>query len=255
MQMKLENLSKKFNGLFAVYNVNATFHSGKITALIGPNGAGKTTLFNIISGFLKPDSGNVIIEDKGEIKNVTNLSPFKIAQLGVGRLFQDVRVFKRLTVMENILAAMKNQKGENPLIALFSPGIVKKQEIENQKKAMELLKIVGLGDKIGKYAEDLSWGEQKLLAIARLLAGENNILLLDEPAHGINPLLFDSILQLIKNISNQNDKIIIIIEHNIGVVKKIADYIYFMDEGKIIAEGRPQDVLNNYKVKEIYIGI
>jgi len=249
-KFEVNELNKNFNGLHAVKNFTANFEQNKITALVGPNGAGKTTVYNLINGFIKPSSGKIIYNNK----KITSFSPDKIANLGIGRLFQDVRIFNKLTSLENLLVACKCQKGENPLYSLLNRGGVRKEEEVNKNKAMELLNVVGLKSKKNSLAENLSFGEQKLLAIARLLAGEYDVLCLDEPASGVNPVILASILALLKEIAKKG-KVVVIIEHNMKVIEEVADFVYFMDHGEIIAQGKPDDVLNNPRVREIYIGL
>ena len=183
MQVHCSGVQKTFGGLYAVNNVSVSFKSGMITALIGPNGAGKTTLFHIIAGTLHADGGTIHLN---EIE-ITRLPPWRIARLGVGRLFQDVRVFARSTVIDNIMVAFQQQLGENPLWAILRRRVVNSQEQSLREKAMYWLEYVGLAHLAMARAQDLSYGQQKLLAIARLLAADMEVLLLDEPTAGVNP--------------------------------------------------------------------
>ena len=281
--LKINNLTKTFGGLKAVDNVTAEFRPGKITSLIGPNGAGKTTLFNLISGFLKPDEGEILLEVRGQKQEDRNaesearsqkseviskrqddrskmqgaridrMTPYEIAKLGIGRLFQDVRVFKKMNCIDNIVTG-RRIFGENPLEALFLRKKVKRDEEIFIKKAEEILEFVGLKQKERVFAEDLSYGQQKLLSIARLLYGDFDILLLDEPTAGVNPAMIEKILEVIKNLAKMG-KTIIIIEHNMNVVYRISDWVYFMNEGAIVAFGFPDEVLGNEEVRRIYIGL
>lgn len=249
--LKINNLTKSFGGLTAVNNVSLDFRAGKITSLIGPNGAGKTTLFNLITGFLKPDTGEIVYD--GHL--VHKMKPFEIAQLGIGRLFQDTRVFKKMSCLDNILLGYKDIQGENPLRAIAFAPRVKKLERMAGKKAEEQLEFVGLRGKKDAMAEDLSFGEQKLLNLAQLLFGEYQVLLLDEPTAGVNLVMIAKILEIIKNLAKKMNKMIIVIEHNMNVVLQISDWVYFMNEGEITAFGRPGDVLGNEEVRRIYIGL
>lgn len=248
--LELKNVSKSFGGLKAVDNVSMSFEKGKITGLIGPNGAGKTTIFNLISGFYKPDSGKIYLENT----HIDVLPPYKISQLGIGRLFQDIRVFNKLTVLENILVAFNDPASEKFYNGIFKSQKLSKLENEQKEKALKLLEFVDLIDYQNTYAENLSYGQQKLLSIARLLAMGSNVFLLDEPTSGIHPKLIAKITELIKKLSSQG-KTIIFIEHNINVILEIADWLYLMDEGKVVAFGLPDEVLNDKITKEVYLGV
>lgn len=248
--IRTNKVSKFFGGVKAVDNVSITFYDGKINGLIGPNGAGKTTLFNIINGFLKPDEGEVYLNDL----RIDQLYPYQIAQLGIGRMFQDTRILGKMTVLENVMLAYKKQTGENPWKLFFLNNKVKKEEALIKEAALKWLKFVGLEDKINTYAENLSYGQQKLLTLARLLTAGSDILLLDEPTAGVDPGMIPIILKLLRNLVNEG-KTIILIEHNMTVVLEICDWVYFMDEGKIVCWGLPSEVLADQKVKEAYLGL
>jgi ABC-type branched-subunit amino acid transport system ATPase component len=248
--LELKNVSKSFGGVKAVDNVSIGFMPNTITGLIGPNGAGKTTLFNLISGLLRLDEGQIFYKNK----RIDTLKPHQRSNLGIGRLFQDVRVFNKLTCLENILIALPNQPGEKVYETIFKQITIKKAEAENIIKAEELLDFVGLIDKRDSLAENLSFGQQKLLAIARLLIMNAELLLLDEPTAGVHPQLINKILELIKNLG-KNGKTIIFIEHNINVVLEIADWLYLLDDGKVVAFGLPYEVLEDKITKEVYLGV
>lgn len=248
--LELKNISKFFGGVKAVNKVSLGFESGKITGLIGPNGAGKTTVFNLISGFIRPDEGEIFYKGK----NITGLPPWNIAQTGVGRLFQDVHAFQRMTVLDNVITGVKKQKGGNPFISVLAPWKVIKEERHLTDKAMELLDFVGLADKANDLAENLSYGQQKLLSIARVLAADADVLLLDEPTAGVNPKMISALLDVIRKIA-KDGKTVVVIEHNMNVVIEIADWVYFMDEGQVISFGLPNEVLGDPEVRAAYIGI
>lgn len=250
MALELQEITKTFGGVLAVDDVSLTVSEGKITSLIGPNGAGKTTMFNLISGFLKPDKGAIYYNNHHRIDG---LPPWKIAKLGIGRLFQDVRVFDRLSVLDNVLLA-ENNPGENPFFSLFQRQKMRRLEKENIKEAERRLEFVGLSDMRYTFAENLSYGQQKLLAIARLLAGGFDLLLLDEPTAGVNPAMVKPILGLIRRLSNEG-KTVVVIEHNMTVVLEISDWVYFFDLGKVVSFGLPDDVLGNVTVRKAYLGI
>jgi len=249
-ELELMNISKAFGGIKAVDSLSVGFNPGKITGLIGPNGAGKTTVFNLISGFLRPDEGEITYKEK----NIEGFKPWQIAQSGIGRLFQDVHIFDRMPAYENIMTAFNNQKGENPLNSVFTRWLVKKQEKRLREKANQLLEMVGLQDKAWELAENLSFGQQKLLSIARLLAAESDVLLLDEPTAGVNPQMFGVIKEVIRKIAREG-KIVAVIEHNMNVIMEIADFVYFMDNGQMVSFGKPNEVLGDPEVRKAYIGI
>lgn len=249
--IRTEGITKSFGGIKAVDEVSITFYDKRIIGLIGPNGAGKTTLFNIINGFLKPDKGAVYLDDL----RIEHLLPHQIAQLGIGRMFQDTRVLGKMTVLENVMLSAKNQIGENPLNVFFKKKEVVREESKIREKATKWLEFVGLESKVHTYAENLSYGQQKLLTLARLLAGANNILLLDEPTAGVDPGFIPVILNLLKKLVKEEGKTVILIEHNMTAVLAICDWVYFMDEGKIVSFGLPSEVLNDPEVREAYLGL
>jgi len=248
--IECRNLTKTFDGIKAVDGVSLTFEAGKVTALIGPNGAGKTTLFHLISGALRPDTGEIRYQGR----RIDGLSPWYIARMGIGRLFQDVRVFNKLTVLDNVRVAFRKQDGENPLWALVYWPWVLRQERELTKEARQWLAFVGLSDLEQAWAEDLSYGQQKLLALARLLAAGADVFLLDEPTAGVNPEMVRSLLRLIRHLAEEG-KTIVVIEHNINVVMEIADWVFFMDEGQIVAFGLSDEVLGDRTVRAAYLGV
>ncbi len=246
----LNNVSKRFGELWAVKNVTMRILPFKITGLIGPNGAGKTTLFHLITGELKPDEGKIFLN--GE--EITGLPSWKVAKKGIGKLFQDVRIFKRLTVIENVIVALQESKFENPLKTWLNPFSLNKIRKNYEEKAMFWLEFVGLERERNKFAEELSFGQQKLLSFARLMAKGFDILLLDEPTAGIHPEMIKKIEKLLKKIVEEQKKTIVIIEHNINVILNITDWVYFMNEGRIEFFGRTDHVLGAREVREIILG-
>lgn len=247
--LTLENITKSFGGIRAVDCASLKFEKGSITAIIGSNGAGKTTLFNLISGFLSPDEGRILYQKR----DIAGLSAWHIARLGIGRLFQDTRIFNRMTVKDNLLLAF-NQKGENPFSSVFARWKVIKEEQLLAEQTINFLEIVGLAGKAEELAENLSYGQQKLLAIARLLATDSRVLLLDEPTSGVSPQMVDELLNIIRKLAREG-KTIIITEHNIPLVNEISDWAYFMSGGKVIASGPSQIVLNDPEIRATYIGV
>lgn len=260
MRVETDNLVKRFGGVVALDSgvCDFRFDSSLVTAIIGPNGAGKTTLFNVIAGFLKPDSGCVFLVDDGDgdvLNNKTNivgLPPHQIALRGVGVLFQDIRVFEKLTALENVAVGAKNQPGENPLNCFFRPALVALREKEVLEKARHYLDYVGLADKAHLWAEQLSYGQQKLMAIARLLAGDPKVLLLDEPTSGVHPDMIEKLLELIQKLADNDGRVVIMIEHNLNVVKRVGGWVYLMVDGVNKYFGPPQEVLRDETLKKVF---
>ena len=219
---------------------------GGVSAIIGPNGAGKTTLFNIICGFLHPDQGQIFY--KGT--EITALNPWKRAAQGIGRLFQDIRVFRKLSLVENLLVTFKDGS-ENQLKAVF--GLRNRSEKEYNAEAMRWLEFVGLAELRNESAEHLSWGQQKLLSLARLLCGNFELLLIDEPVSGVNPKMAETILEKICGLTDYG-KTVMVVEHDMEAVGKIAQFVYYMDSGNITASGTADSVLNNHDVVGNYLG-
>lgn len=248
--LDLKNLTKSFGGVRAVDGMSVGFDAGKITALVGPNGAGKTTVFNLVSGHLEPDVGEIIY--KGSV--ISGLPSWEIAAAGVGRLFQDVRVFPKMTVRDNIMVSFPGQIGEHPFYSIAAPWRVSRQDRDLLTKTDHLLRFVGLTDLADQFAENLSYGQQKLLAIARLTASASEVFLLDEPTAGIGVAMVQHLLELIKDLA-QRGKTIIIIEHNMNVVLEVSDWVYFMERGQITSFGLAEDVLSDPEVRASYMGI
>ena len=248
--LELKSVNKSFGGLKAVDNLSVAIPEGKITSLIGPNGAGKTTIFNIISGFIKVDKGAIFYH--GE--KINNNSPYQIACMGIGRLFQDVRVFDKLSVLDNVLLAKEDQPGENPFISLFNRKKMRSFEESNLIKAREWIEFVGLSEKEESLAEDLSFGQQKLLSLSRLLAGDSNLMLLDEPASGVHPAMLKDILSILKGLTRQG-RTIILIEHDMRVVNEISDWVILLNSGKLVSFGLPDEIMNDEVLKEVYLGV
>ncbi len=248
----VNRLSKAFGGLQAVSDVSLELPYGQITGLIGPNGCGKTTLFNLITGHIIPDEGKVYVNDN----EITNQPPYEIAAQGsLARSWQDIRVFQGMKVLDNVMVACPNQSGENLFSLFLKPWKVAKEEKENYRKAIRYLNLVGLLEKADELAGGLSTTEQKLVAIARLLATECSVLLLDEPTAALDLDSVERIIKLIRNIAKQAGKTILIVEHNLDVVRGLAEKAYFMSDGKILAYDSPLELMKNPKLSEVYFGI
>ena len=247
--LQIQNLYKEFDGIKAVDDLSFTVEDNSIVALVGPNGSGKTTVFNIISGFLKANKGRIIFDGN----DIISLNPFKIARLGIGRTFQNIRLFPQISVLDNVLLGLKYETGHRFSSALFQTKRMKKEEADNKKKAEELLKFVGLAEKRDALAENLSHGQRKLLELARILALEPKIFLLDEPIAGLFPETKRTMFSLIKKFK-ASGKTISFIEHDLHSVMDIADKIIVLDHGMKIAEGTPEEIKQNKEVLKAYIG-
>lgn len=248
--VSVSGVCKRFGGIQAVQNISFDLQHNKITALIGPNGAGKTTIFRLMVGTHKPDTGTVKLYGR----NITGKEPEQVAQDGMVRSFQDVRLFKQLSVLENIAMAIPKQKGESLVSLFIDPKRSNNIEVEIQKKAIDYLRIVGMQDKALKVVNNLSFGETKLVAIARLLATECDVLLLDEPMSGVDPSAVDDMLAVIKRLKDVG-KTVCIIEHSLHVVEKLADYVIFLESGKVVAEGSLQELQSQNKLVQSYFGV
>jgi branched-chain amino acid transport system permease protein len=247
--LEARDLSISFGGLRAVDGVTLSLEQGKVTALLGPNGAGKTTIFNLVTGILRPDAGRVLL--RGE--DITQLSPHEIAQRGMARSFQDVRVFHRLSALQNVAIAVPDQPGENLALLATRPWRSIKGEGTTRAKAREALAFVGLEGQADENVGNMSFGDQKLVAIARLLATECNVLLLDEPTSGVDPSAVEGVIDVILGLRDLG-RTICIVEHSVHFVERLADHVIFMDQGKVIAEGTMAALMAQTHLTEIYFG-
>ncbi len=243
------DICKAFGGIKAVEQANLSVQAGSITGLIGPNGAGKTTLFNLLCNFLPLDSGRVIFDGEP----INHLQPHQVALQGLLRTFQVARVLSRLSVMENMLLAAPHQAGEKLWNGWFKPHHIRKEEQELQQRAWEILDCVGLGKKAHDYAGCLSGGQRKLLELARVMMHRPRLVLLDEPAAGVNPTLIQQICERIQ-CWNQEGVTFLIIEHNMDVIMSLCDTVWVMAEGKNLASGTPQAIQQHPDVLAAYLG-
>ncbi|MBI9091687.1 MAG: ABC transporter ATP-binding protein [Desulfobacterium sp.] len=247
--LELKNVRKSFGGLIAVNDVSFDLGDVGISGLIGPNGSGKTTLFHLISGFYKLDSGTISL--KGE--PISGLPPHAISQLGLSRTFQQTRVLPFLSTLDNLISAAPNQLGENLLPLFFMAKKVRQEEALNREKAMEILEQLKLSDLATLPAGDLSYGQQKLLELGRVLMADPALIILDEPTAGINPSLIRSLVTTLKQLRDKGIKIFLV-EHNMPLVAELCEKIYVMDSGALIFSGSPEEVQGNKRVIEAYLG-
>jgi ABC-type branched-subunit amino acid transport system ATPase component len=247
--LEVSGVTKQFGGIRALSNLSLALPEGTITGLIGPNGAGKTTAFNVITGFLPPDSGTV----RYRARDITGLPPYRVARLGIARSFQDLRLFQRMTVLDNVLVARPSPLGESAARAIVGGAAVRRAEAHDLDAAFAALDFVELADKAGEVAENLSYAEQKLLALARLLATEADLLLLDEPTAGLAPNTVDAMLEIVLRLPARG-KTVCIIEHNLDVIKGLSDRVIFLDGGEAIADGSPEAIMAEPRLADLYFG-
>ena len=247
--LQLEGISKRFGGLQALDKCSFTIPRGKTTCLVGPNGAGKTTIFNVITGCLRPDEGTVVFNGR----TLNGLPPRAIIRGGIARTFQNLRVFDEMTALDNVIVYLSGDKAVGPIAALARPLHTNAELKRKKERALTLLEEVGLAHKANDVPRNLSFGQQKLLCIARVLATGADLLLLDEPTSGLSQTALTNMVDMVHKLKEKGHTLLVV-EHNTRMVQRIADEILFLHQGRLVEQGSPQKILSDPKLAEIYFG-
>jgi branched-chain amino acid transport system ATP-binding protein len=253
--LEVKNLTMNFGGLRALDNVSLHLREGEIAALIGPNGAGKTTLFNCLTGIYKPTTGDILLHSNdGKARRLNGLKISAITELGVARTFQNIRLFGGMTVLENVMIGRHSRTQSGILGAIFRPPSTRDEEASIVNKSYAILEYIGLATLANELAKNLPYGAQRRLEIARALATEPRLLLLDEPAAGMNPQETNELDALIAQLQNDYHLSVLLIEHDMKLVMNLSQNIFVLDYGEEIARGTPQEIRQNKKVIKAYLG-
>lgn len=248
--LRADGISKSFMGIKALQGVAMEVRRGEILGVIGPNGAGKTTLFNVLTGLFVPDSGKIFLGER----DITRLPPYRRVRLGMARTFQNLEIFRDMSVLENIMVGAHIKLKSGFMSSIFCTGRKRKEEREIKRESLDLLERLGLNDKSAEQAVNLSYGNQRRVEIARALASKPGLIFLDEPAAGMNPKETHELSNLIVKLRKELDLTVAIIEHDMNLIMDISDRIVVMAEGKVLTSGRPHEVRKNEKVLEAYLG-
>jgi ABC-type branched-subunit amino acid transport system ATPase component len=248
--LRVQGVSRSFGGIQAVDNCSFDVQPGVITGLIGPNGAGKTTVFNLITGFLSASCGSIRLQGS----EILGLAPHRVERLGVVRTFQHLRLWNKMSVLENVLLGCATPAGENVLSLLLRAGSVRAEEQRARARAMEVLSFFGLADRARELAEDLAYPEQKLLSMARIFATDAPVLLLDEPTSGLDGESLGRVVPIVRRLI-EHGKTILLIEHNMELISELSDQVVFLHQGRVLAAGPPAEITRDPTLAEIYFGV
>ena len=247
--LEVSGVSKRFGGLQALDKCSFTIERGKTTCLVGPNGAGKTTIFNVITGFLRPDEGTIRFNGK----TLDGLAPREIIRGGIARTSQNLRLFTEMTALDNVIVYLRSEVAVGPIAALARPFHTAAELKRKKAEVMTILEDVGLAHKANDFVQNLSFGQQKLLCIARALATGADLLLLDEPTSGLSQSALTGMVDMVHKLRDQG-RTLLVVEHNTKIVQRIADEILFLHQGRLITQGSPDKIVTDPKLAEIYFG-
>jgi len=248
--LSVQGLARSFGGIHAVDDCTFDVQPGLITGLIGPNGAGKTTVFNLITGFLSANQGSIRLQGK----EILGLSPHRVERLGVVRTFQHLRLWSKMSVLENVLLGCATPAGENVFSLFLRTGVVRAEEQRARERAMEVLQFFGLAERARELAEDLAYPEQKLLSMARIFATDAPVLLLDEPTSGLDSESLGRIVPMVRRLVDHG-KTVLLIEHNMELISELSDQVVFLHQGRVLAAGAPAEITRDPALTEIYFGV